>query len=218
MTRGGGISVPPKNDDVIYEQPLSTHFSSFHKFRRGSKRPSLSVLRSFEGKRSRKKDGYQSSLSLAGVSWSEGCFQSMKKIESKIVAIGEEEKRGRLLMLFGFQFSLLILLLIILGWPLKQDIGVPTQQRLGEEEYLSSDENNRLMEEQESLHRPQKTFLMATFDKIRSEIAKRMLATKKGNPAATEKKMGLLGFGFEMEKRDSKLAPSSKPPYLLITR
>ena len=142
----------------------------------------------------------------------------MKKIESKIVAIVEEEKRGRLLMLVGFQFSLLILLLIILGWPLKQDIGLPVQQRLGEDEDLRSDENDQLVEEQESLDRPQKTFFMATFDKIRSEIARRMSATKKRNPAGSEKESGLLGFEFEMEKRDSKLAPSSKPPFLVITR
>lgn len=127
--------------------------------------------------------------------------------DSIFVAILQEEKNSRkikrrLLMLVGAQLTLssLLVLLLILGWPaiLKMrwvDAGMPAQQR--EKEEKRSEVNNRMMPEQEigdlTPDRPQKSNWMATFDKIRSEIANKIKTT-------------------------NKMLPPSKVPILLIAR
>ena len=129
--------------------------------------------------------------------------------DSIFVAILQEEKNSRkikrrLLMLVGAQLTLssLLVLLLILGWPaiLKMrwvDAGMPAQQRLGEKEEKRSEVNNRMMPKQEigdlTPDRPQKSNWMATFDKIRSEIANKIKTT-------------------------NKMLPPSKVPILLIAR
>ena len=91
--------------------------------------------------------------------------------ESKFVAnLQEEKKSGKkvnrgLLMLLGFQLSLsaLVSILLILGWSLKQDTGVPSaQQSLGEEEV-----KNRKSVEQKSGDLTEEEIIW----KFRSDIA-----------------------------------------------
>ena len=159
-------------------------------------------------------------------------FQSMKKIvsavrESIFVAILQEDetsgKRGkiqrRLLIMLGVQLalSILLILLLILGWPsiLKMrwgDTGVSAEQRLGEVPDMRSELKNRTTPKQESGDLTlQKSIWMVTFNKIRSEIANRIKTTNKRIPTS-QKETQLLRFGLHLGKR------GSRAPILVITR